>query len=133
MTNDSKDNDKSVNTNGGAYISGDVHISRGDFVGRDKFEIHQQGATLDEFRKLLAEFDQLLPSAPLTADTATVIDADFEVVKQEVDKESPNGAIIKSKLSSIAELITSGGNTAGALDKIIGVASKLIQIGGSVL
>ena len=30
-------NDYTINTEGGAYIAGDVHIHNGDFVGRDKF------------------------------------------------------------------------------------------------
>jgi hypothetical protein len=78
----------------------------------------------------VAELGRLLPQAGLPKDLTEVIEGDFKVVEQQASKDSPNGGIIKNKLSSLLGLVNSAGNTAGALEKIISVASKATQIAG---
>jgi hypothetical protein len=129
MTGDPKDS-SSINTGGGAYIGGNVDTGGGTFVGRDQVITSHSGVSLEELRRLVAELGRLLPQAGLPKDLTEVIEGDFKVVEQQASKDSPNGGIIKNKLSSLLGLVNSAGNTAGALEKIISVASKATQIAG---
>jgi len=144
-----------IDTGGGAYISGSVNI-RGDFVGRDKIVTagaggvavggnvtggaivtgngnvisQPQGATLEDLRALIAELGRLLPQAGLSADLKEVIEGDYQVVKKQAESDKPNGGIVKTKLKSMLELLTSSGNAAGAVEKILSIGTKAAQVAG---
>ena len=141
--------ESNINTGGGAYIGGRVKVG-GDFIGRDKVVtagergvaiggnvsgsgnvISQlQGVTLEDLRALVAELGHLLPQAGLNPDVAEVIEGDYQVVKKQAESDKPNGSIVKNKLKSILELLTSSGNAAGAVEKILSVGSKAVQVAG---
>ena len=132
-----------IDTGGGAYIGGDVKAS-GDFVGRDQVIITgdgnvvgdqssatvikqvTEGATLEEFLRLLAELRQALPAAGLDPDTAEVIEADVQVVEEQAQKEKPSTAVIVAKLKSIAEVLTASGAVATAAQKLLPVAQQAL-------
>jgi hypothetical protein len=141
--------ESNINTGGGAYIGGRVKVG-GDFIGRDKVVtagergvaiggnvsgsgnvISQlQGVTLEDLRVLVAELGHLLPQTGLNPDVAEVIEGDYQVVKKQAESDKPNGGIVKNKLKSILELLTSSGNAAGAVEKILSVGSKAMQVAG---
>ena len=132
-----------IDTGGGAYIGGDVKAG-GDFVGRDQVIITgdgnvvgdqssatvikqvTEGATLEEFLRLLAELRQALPAAGLDPDTAEVIEADVQVVEEQAQKEKPSTAVIVAKLKSIAEVLTASGAVATAAQKLLPVAQQAL-------
>ncbi|HHE70921.1 MAG TPA: hypothetical protein ENL34_01380 [Chloroflexi bacterium] len=132
-----------IDTGGGAYIGGDVK-AEGDFVGRDQVIITgdgnvvgdqssatvikqvTEGATLEEFLRLLAELRQALPAAGLDPDTAEVIEADVQVVEEQAQKEKPSTAVIVAKLKSIAEVLTASGAVATAAQKLLPVAQQAL-------
>ena len=132
-----------IDTGGGAYIGGDVK-AEGDFVGRDQVIITgdgnvvgdqssatvikqvTEGATLEEFLRLLAELRQALPAAGLDPDTAEVIEADVQVVEEQAQKEKPSTAVIVAKLKSIAEVLTASGAVATAAQKLLPLAQQAL-------
>jgi hypothetical protein len=118
--------DSIVQTGGGAYIGGNVDTGGGDFVGRDqiKTSYRQEGASIEELRKLLVEARALLPQAGLDTETAEIIDADFQVVEAQAAKDEPRGSLIKAKLKGISEMIRESGKNADAVDKILKVLAK---------
>lgn len=144
-----------LNTGGGAYIGGNVN-TQGDFVGRDKVVTagsggvavggnvtggaivtgsgnvisQPQGATLEDLRALIAELGRLLPQAGLNPEVAEVIEGDYQVVKKQAESDKPNGGIVKTKLKSVLELLTSSGNAAGAVEKILSIGTKAAQVAG---
>jgi hypothetical protein len=129
------DEPKTTDTGGGAYFGGNV-TAGGDVIGRDQTITNvgnQQGVSIEEFRSLLAEFRHLLSEATLDADTTQVIEADFQVLENQAAKEKPNGAIVKSKLKGMTELLGDTASAAGSLDKIIGVLGKLTAYAGVLL
>lgn len=152
----STDKPDNINTSGGAYVGGNVN-TQGDFVGRDKTVVtagergvavggpvtgstivtgnhnvisQPQGATLEDLRALIAELERLLPQAGLLADVAKVIEGDFQVVKEQAGADKPHGGILKSKLKGMLDLLTSSGTAAGAVEKILSVGSKAVQVAG---
>jgi hypothetical protein len=84
--------------------------------------------TLQDLRARLAELGRLLPQAELPADIAPIIEADYQVVKDQANQEKPHPVILKSKLKGLLELLSSSGNAAGALEKILTVGSKAVQM-----
>ena len=134
---------RQVNTGGGAYIGGDVKVGQ-DFVGRDQIIItgdgnvvgdHSsatvikqvtEGATLEEFLRLLAELRQALPTSGLDPDTAEVIEADVQVVEEQAQKEKPSAPVIVAKLKSIAEVLTASGAVATAAQKLLPLAQQAL-------
>jgi hypothetical protein len=151
MSKKAKPQPNGVDTGGGAYVGGNV-TAGGDFVGRDKVVVTgdgnvvgdhssatvikqaNQGATLDEFRALLAELRQELAQAGLDADTAEVVDADVRTVEEQAAKPQPKGAIILSKLKGVAEVIggatgvlTATGGAASAAQKLLPLAQKAVE------
>lgn len=136
-----KEQPQSIDTGGGAYIGGEVKAG-GDFVGRDQVIITGdgnvvgdgssatvikqvgEGATLEEFLRLLAELRQALPAAGLDPDTAEVIEADVKVVEEQAQKEKPNAPLIVAKLKSIAEVLTAAGTVATATQKLLPLAQQ---------
>ncbi len=155
MTGESKDSGGTISTGGGAYIGGRVKVG-GDFVGRDKVVTagaggvavggnvtggaivtgsgniisQPQGATLEDLRALIAELGRLLPQASLNPDVAEMIEGDYQVVKKQAESATPNGGIVKTKLKSVLELLTSSGNAAGAVEKILSIGTKAAQVAG---
>ncbi len=120
----------SINTRGGAYIGGNANIG-GDFVGRDQTKtVIEQHVSLEDFRQLLGEFGQLLKQSGVSGDEAEVIEGDFQVVEQQAAKDKPNGAIVKSRLNSIMEMLKDSAGAAGHLEKIMTVGGKLAQWAG---
>ena len=135
---------RQVNTGGGAYIGGDVKVGQ-DFVGRDQIIItgdgnvvgdHSsatvikqvtEGATLEEFLRLLAELRQALPTSGLDPDTAEVIEADVKVVEAQAQKKQPGKAIIVSKLKGIAEVLTATGAVATATQKLLPLVQQALS------
>jgi len=99
-------------------------------VGRDQIHI-TGGVTLDQFQALLAQMRQALPQAGLEPEIIEVIDADFGVVEEQTQKETPNRAIVVSKLKGINEVLKTGAAaatiaTAGV--KLAPLVEKAIQL-----
>ncbi len=104
---------KIIDTDGGAYVEGQVTVEGGDFVGRDKITSIDQGASIEDFVKLLAEIRQSLPQAAIDPEVRRVIESDFQIVEVEAAKDKPNSAIVKGKLKGMLEMLSTAG---GALD-----------------
>lgn len=138
-----KKQSQSIDTGGGAYVGGDVKVGR-DFVGRDQITIAgdgnvvgdqssatvikqvTEGATLEEFLRLIAELRQALPAAGLDQDTAEVIEADVQVVEEQAQKEKPSAPVIVAKLKGIAEVLTATGAVATAAQKLLPLAQQAL-------
>jgi hypothetical protein len=116
-----------IDTGGGAYIGGSVDTGGGNVVGRDDHSATavQKGASLDEFRELVAELGRLFREADLRGDAAEVIEGDLQAIERQAATESPSGVVVTSKLSSVMEALKHAAGAAGNLDKIASVASKL--------
>jgi hypothetical protein len=139
-----------VDTGGGAFVGGNVHTAGGKFVGRDDVTIigdgnvvgdrsqatvikqANQGATVAEFTRLLAELRGLLPQVGLDAETAEVVDADVKVVEQQAARPKPNRAIIVSKLESVTKLLTAAAGAATAGEKLLPLAQKAVEWAGQL-
>ena len=134
---------RSTDTGGGAYVGGDVKAGR-DFVGRDQITITgdgnvvgdqssatvikqvTEGATLEEFLRLMAELRQTLPASGLDADTAEVVEADVKVVEEQAQKEKPSAPVIVAKLKGIAEVLAASGAVATAAQKLLPLAQQAL-------
>ena len=132
-----------TDTGGGAYVGGDVKAGR-DFVGRDQITITgdgnvvgdqssatvikqvTEGATLEEFLRLMVELRQALPAAGLDHDTAEVIEADVQVVEEQAQKEKPSAPVIVAKLKGIAEVLAASGAVATAAQKLLPLAQQAL-------
>ena len=122
----SKKDPPSVDTGGGAYMGGRVDTGGGDFVGRDQVKtVHQQqGASVEDLARLLAEVRKLLPQAGLDPEVTEVIEGAFRVPEDQAAKDQPKGGIIKAKLKGISELIQETGKTSDAAAKILTLLGK---------
>jgi len=130
----SKTDPHSVDTGGGAYIGGQVDTGGGDFVGRDQVKtVHQaQGASVEDFVKLMAEVRTLLPRAGLDPEVNEVIEGDFQVLEEQATKERPKGGIVKAKLKGISALIQETGKTSDAVVKILELLGKGAALAGTL-
>jgi len=63
------------------------------------------GATVEQFRDLLAQIRRELQRAGLEPELAQVIEADVRVIEEQAQKETPNKAIVVSKLHGIREAL----------------------------
>jgi hypothetical protein len=129
-----KNDPKPVNTVGGAYIGGNVDTGGGDFVGRDQVKtVHQQqGASVEDLSRLLAEVRALLPDAGLDRDEMDVIAGDFRVVEEQAAKDQPKAGLIKAKLKGIAGVIQETGKTSDAVTKILTLLGKGAALAGAL-
>jgi hypothetical protein len=122
---------KTIHTGGGAHVGGNVTVSGGDFVGRDKIQT-TTGVTPAQFLSLLAELRQTLAGAGLDADTAQVIEADVQVVEAQVQKPQPGSAIIVGKLRGVAEVLTETAKTAASVAPLAALAQKALAWAGQL-
>jgi hypothetical protein len=117
---DPKNDPRSVDTGGAAYVGGNVDTGGGDFVGRDQVKmVRQEGVSAAELTKLLAEVRTLLPQAGLRPEEAQAIEGDFRVVEDQAAQAQPKAALIKGRLKGASELIREAGTNADAVDKIL--------------
>jgi hypothetical protein len=125
---------KTIDTGGGAYIGGNVSTGGGDFVGRDQVKtVHkQEGASVQDLLKLLADVRALLPEAELESDVAEVIEGDFRVVEEQTAKDRPKAGLIKAKLQGIAGVIQETGKTSEAVGKILTLLTKGAALAGAL-
>ena len=141
---------RQINTDGGAYIGGNVTMGGGKFVGRDDVTVvgdgnvvgdrsqatvtkqANQGATVEAFTRLLAEIRTLLPQAGLDLETAQSVDADVQVIEQQAAKPKPNATIIASKLEEVTKLLTAAGGLAIAGGKLLPLAQKAVEWAGQL-
>jgi len=130
----SESDPESIDTGGGAYIGGNVDTGGGDLVGRDQIKAayQQQGASVEDLRKLLADVRALLPDAGLDADVREVVEGDFRVVEDQTTKERPKGGLIKARLKGIAGVIQETGKTSDAVAKILGLLGKGAALAGTL-
>ena len=124
-----------VNTGGGAFVGGSVNTGGGKFVGRDDLGTTlAQGATREDFAKLLEEFRAALAQAPLPERQARVIEGDVKTVQVEVAEAKPDSAIIQSRIEGITGILGKiGGATVtagGTLDKLVALGTKLGELAG---
>jgi hypothetical protein len=142
---------------GGTYVGGNVHTGGGDFVGRDKIQAGnrsviitgaasgnliqtgdgnlaavQQGATLEQFVRRLAELRAALPQAGLDADTTEALQTDVTLVETQAQKPKPNGALILAKLKGVVELLTTAVTASEAAQKLLLVAQQAVQWAGTL-
>ena len=134
---------------------GDGHTDGGDFAGRDKIvqagergvavgrDLHgtvvtgdgnvigqQQGVSLAEFQRLLAELRQGLAQAGLDDDAEAIIDGEFRVVEEQSAKPQPVGPIITAKLDSATKMLTALAGTAAAAQRLLPMAQQAVEWAG---
>jgi len=134
------DKSDTINTGGGDFVSRNKVITAGErsvAIGGDVIDgtiVTGNGnvisPTLEDLRALIAELGWLLPQAGLNPDVAEVIEGDYQVMKKQAESDKPNGGIVKTKLKSVLELLTSSGNAAGAVEKILSIGTKAAQVAG---
>jgi len=117
-------------TGGGAYVGGHVDTGGGKFVGRDDLStaVVQQGASLEELRRLVAELGSLLGQADLQGDVAEIVESDFQVIEQQAAKDSPSGVIVKSRVHGILEAVKHRAALAGHRDRIVSLGTRLANM-----
>jgi uncharacterized caspase-like protein len=129
--------DKSVNTGGGAYVGGQVTVTGGDFVGRDKITSEassSQAMILEDFLSLLerihSEFQKTQPEAKFH----TLVENEIASIKAEAHDEQPSLPIIETKLISLKNLLEKTGSVvvattglAKVIQQAIVMAQKLFQ------
>lgn len=119
---------KHIDTGGGAYVAGSVKVEGGDFIGRDRVEVHAaQGITVQDFLRLLAQVQELLPAAGLDPETAQVAAADLRTAEEHAGREPPRGEVVLAKLKSVTELIGAAGGAATGISKIIPLLQQAVQ------
>ncbi len=91
-----------------------------------------QDASVEEFRRLIAELKQGLARAGLDEDTAAAVTADVHTVEDQAAKPQPRGAIIVSKLKSITEMLAAVAGTAAAAGKLLPQAQKAVEWAGQL-
>jgi hypothetical protein len=111
-----------------------VSTGGGDFVGRDQVKtVHkQEGASVEDLLKLLAEVRALLPEAKLESDVAEVDEGDFRVVEEQAAKDRPQAGLIKAKLKGIAEVIQKTGKASDGVGKILTLLTKGAALAGAL-
>jgi len=130
MPHQTKD-DRTIHTDGGAYIGGSVNTRGGPFVGRDQITMASpQNAHLPELQALVVELKRLLQDVKLPAAIGEIVEGDFERVEQQVAQASPNGAIVKNRLGSLKELLSGADAATGSVEKILAVIGKATQLAG---
>jgi hypothetical protein len=90
------------------------------------------GATMEEFRRLIAELKQGLAHAGLDPDTAEIVAADLHTVEEQAGKDQPRGSIIVSKLKSITEMLAAVAGTAAAAGQLLPLAQKAVEWAGQL-
>lgn len=104
----------------GVVIGGNVTgstINTGDSTG-------QQGATIEEFRSLLAELREAIRTSELDADTKRRLDQRAENVEEEVKSEAPSRPDVVGDLSTMADVL---GKAATLGEKLTPMAVKLVE------
>jgi hypothetical protein len=119
-----------INTDGGAYIGGNVNTDGGAFVGRDQYTVAPPNISLQELQLLVAELGNLLRQAKLPADIGEIVESDFKVVKRQLEQDTPKGALVKSRLGSLKELLSGAETATGLGERIVAVLSKAAQLAG---
>lgn len=120
-----------IDTGGGAYIGGSVNTGGGAFVGRDQYTVAPpENVSLQELRALVAELGRLLQQAKLPTDIGEIVESDFEVVKRQVEQDTPKDAIVKSRLGSLKELLSGAETATGLGERIVAVLGKAAQLAG---
>lgn len=112
-------------------ITGDGNVI-GDHSRSTVVKQTTDGASVDEFRRLIAELQSGLAQAGLDEDTAAVVEADVHVVEEQAAKPQPRGAIIVSKLKSITEMLAAVAGTAAAAGKLLPLAQKATEWAGQL-
>ncbi len=102
----------------GVYVGGDVKkstITTGDTV--------RQGATIEEFRTLLAELREGIRASSFDADTKTRLEKRAANVEDEVKSAAPSQPDIVGDLSTMTEVL---GKAATLGEKLAPMAQKLV-------
>ncbi|MGH8130481.1 MAG: hypothetical protein ACRES3_06475 [Steroidobacteraceae bacterium] len=121
-----------LNASTGAYFGGPV-TAGGDIAGRDQHKVvYGQPATIEDFTRLLAELRGLLAGARLDPDTKDAMDADFKMVEAQVQKPEPKRGLIEPKLKSIAGMLGSADQAAGATQGLIEKGAALAATLGAL-
>ena len=112
-------------------ITGDGNVI-GDHSRSTVIKQTTRGASLEEFRRLIAELKSELAQGGLDEDTAAAVEADVRTVEEQAAKPQPRGAIIVSKLKSITEMLTAVAGTAAAAGKLLPLAQKAVEWAGQL-
>ncbi len=91
-----------------------------------------QSASVEEFRRLIADLGRGLAQAGLDEDTAAAVEVDVRTVEEQAAKPQPRGAIIMSKLKSITEMLAAVTGTAAAAGKLLPLAQKAVEWAGQL-
>ena len=96
--------DKSINTNGGSYVGGNVNTGGGKFVGRDDYS--QSGLDSDEIKILFETLYTKVDQQPgLSSDEKTDLKAEIEELRAELaKKEQANESFLMRHLRNIARM-----------------------------
>ncbi len=91
-----------------------------------------RGASVDEFRRLIAGLKSGLAQAGLDEDTTAAVEADLCTVEEQAAKPQPRGAIIVGKLKSITEMLMAVVDTEAAAGKLLPLAQKAMEWAGEL-
>ncbi|MDG4597350.1 MAG: caspase family protein [Candidatus Contendobacter sp.] len=121
-----------IDTGGGAFIGGNVNTGGGTFVGHDQYNTipGPPDVGLAELRALVAELGRLLRQAKLPADIGEIVESDFKQIERQVEQDAPKGAIVKSRLGSLKELLSGAETATGLGERIVAVLGKAAQLAG---
>ena len=80
----------------------------------------------------MIELKGLIQEIKLPTEIGEIVEGDFERVEQQMAQASPNGAIVKNRLSSLKELLSGADAATGSMEKILAMIGKAAQLAGSL-
>jgi hypothetical protein len=121
-----------IDTGGAAYIAGNVKART--FVGRDQINtnITTQGASPEEFAKLLTTLRTLLTTVKLDGDERTAVEEDLTKVAEQAAKPEPKLSLIKRGLGNIQEVLEGAAGVGGAVITLAPLVQKAIEMAQQV-
>jgi hypothetical protein len=101
-----KEDGRTVNTGGGAYVEGGVEVSGGDFVGRDKTVTYNYGTSSADLVQLFEAIYQQIEERPKDPDVDKAeIVAEVKRIEEEAAKgEEANPKKVARWLGTLAQM-----------------------------
>lgn len=146
-----KDKKRPIHNEKGQYFE-HMDVRKGDFVNGDKTDrsIHTgnvdrsvlstgdnarinlnasvENVTKADIQDLLKELQSALQAAPVDADVKDSLQNDIQAVEIQLEKPEPKKAIILPKAKAILEMITATAAAYEAWPKIVGMATRLVDL-----
>jgi|SRR5947209_2311513 len=114
-------------TGGGLHVKGDGNAFGMNNTTNVLKTTTSQGATLDDFKTLLAQIKETLTAAQIDDKVRRAILADVEAVEAETKDSQPSLPIIGSKLNSIASIARAAAGLGAAAATLLPLVQKAIE------